>query len=350
MINEVDIYMNKLRAINKLKTVNCSESTVDYETIINRAEMLFERIIYSAKSVFGNIEYSILMNNDNSWTPTIPRIMFYPTDEYEIVVWMWNSVENDGNCFDNITPDISIWNINPNRNTVGDGYNAGYIRVTENDYMIENGHLSIKDINKNDVSIKNDRIRIKKFLDLINTWCYDRALVNVRLNIHSMFEIPQEYVEYRKDLENNVAHLFTTLDNCLHITLGRDLEKVINNIDEETDLIQYYFNDKNGCKHCVSIGTDARSQSQDIGDPEPVVQVNLCISEYRYDRYWDMYEFHPMISTCFSIDNMKIISDCWYNISDSRSDNLSDEDVRNRYCTLIDAINALNISEVISDE
>lgn len=163
--------------------------------------------------------------------------------------------------------------------------------------------------------------------------------------IHSMCELPKEYVDYRKAVENNLVSLIMKLDECLRSMLGDKLESVIRNEDkmiEETCLIQYYYIDEYNHKNVISIGTDARMELGDVADEDPDVYVNICIGKFQKDLY-DEYIAHPMIGGTFCIRDNKIYRCEWGNISDSYNDNLSDEEVFQKYEKIINAIDCIDL-------
>ena len=158
--------------------------------------------------------------------------------------------------------------------------------------------------------------------------------------IHSMCELPKEYVDYRKAVENNIVSLIMKLDECLRSMLGDKLESVIRNEGkkiEETSLIEYHYIDEYDHKNVVSIGTDARTELGDVADEDPEVHVHICIAKFQKDIFDDEYVAHPMIGTVFCIRDNKIYRCEWDNMSNSYNDNLSDEEVFQKYGKFINA-------------
>lgn len=166
--------------------------------------------------------------------------------------------------------------------------------------------------------------------------------------IHSMCELPKEYVDYRKAVENNLVSLIMKLDECLKSMLGDKLESVIRNEDkkiEETRLIEYHYIDEYNHKNVISIGTDARIVLGDVYDEEPEVDVSIGIAEFRKDIFDDEYIAHPMIGRFFCIRNNTIYRCEWENISDSYNDNLSDEELFQKYEKFTNAIDRIDLEE-----
>ena len=168
--------------------------------------------------------------------------------------------------------------------------------------------------------------------------------------IHSMCELPKEYVDYRKAVENNIVSLIMKLDECLRSVLGDKLESVIRNEGnkiEETRFIEYHYIDEYNHKNVVYIGTDARTELGDVADEDPAIYVNICIAKFQKDIFDDVYVAHPMMGGAFCIRDIKIYRCEWDNMSDSYNDNLSDEEVFQKYEKITNAIDCIDLEEII---
>ena len=176
-------------------------------------------------------------------------------------------------------------------------------------------------------------------------------------DIRKLFQIPDDYIKYRKDLERLAISALETIDIKIHEILGDSLIEVINTCgdsqyNEETDLILYIFI-RNNQKYIFSIGTDARYELGDLGDETPCPLFNICISEIRIEDEYE--EYYPLIATNFSVDNINIKFSCddrntiWSNVSDSKDLNIPDDKLKSEFSGIIDEIEN-SLKELMENE